>query len=62
LVDRFKAQHHALNCRDLLGRNLNTPEGRKTAREKRIFGTVCKEIVTDAAKIVNEILAQQTHG
>ena len=40
-ADRFKAQHQSINCRDLLGCDLRTPEGRQTAKEKNLFATVC---------------------
>jgi C_GCAxxG_C_C family probable redox protein len=57
-VDRFKAQHQFLNCRELLGCDPNTPEGRQLAKEKKLYSTVCNGIVTDAAQILKELLAQ----
>jgi len=53
--DRFTALHHSLNCRDLLGCDLSTPEGRQTAKNKNLFA-VCPSIVRDAATILNELL------
>lgn len=55
-AERFKAQHQSINCRDLLGCDLRTPEGRQTAQEKNLFATVCTGAVTDAATILNELL------
>ena len=55
-TERFKAQHRSLNCRDLLGCDLSTPEGRQTAKDKNLYATVCNGIVRDAAKILSELL------
>ena len=57
-TDRFKAQHQFLNCRELLGCDLSTAEGRQLAKEKKLHSTVCNGIVTDAARILKELLAQ----
>ena len=52
-TDRFKARHKSLNCRDLLGCDLSTPEGRQTAKDKNLHATVCTGIVRDAATILD---------
>jgi len=56
LADRFRARHGSLECRELLGCNLSTPEGRKHAIEQRLHSTVCTQIVRDAAEILEELL------
>jgi C_GCAxxG_C_C family probable redox protein len=56
LTNRFRAQHRLLNCRELLGCDLSTPEGRQAAKEKNLYATVCNGFVRDAAKILNELL------
>jgi len=61
-AQRFKAQHRALNCRELLGCDTSTPEGRKIAKEKNLHDTVCTGVVRDAAKILNELLGQPQRG
>ena len=61
-IDRFKAQHRQLNCRDLLGCDLSTPEGRQTAKDKDLYATVCNGIVRDAARILNELLNEAQRG
>ena len=38
---RFKALHGSLECRDLLGVDLSTPEGMKEVKEKHLASTVC---------------------
>ena len=57
-AERFKAQHQSINCRDLLGCDLRTPEGLQTAKEKNLFATVCTGAVADAATILNELLSR----
>jgi C_GCAxxG_C_C family probable redox protein len=61
-TDRFKAQHKSLNCRDLLGCDLSTPEGRQTAKDKNLHTTVCNGIVRDAATILNQLLNEAHRG
>ena len=56
LADRFRARHGSLECRELLGCDLSTPEGRKHAKAERLHSTVCTQIVRDAAEILEEIL------
>jgi C_GCAxxG_C_C family probable redox protein len=53
---RFKECHGSLLCRDLLGCNLNTPEGVALAQEKKLFSTVCPPCVETAATILEEML------
>jgi C_GCAxxG_C_C family probable redox protein len=61
-AERFKARHRSLICRDLLGCDVSTPEGRKISKEKNLHDTVCTGIVRDAAKILSELLAQPPRG
>jgi C_GCAxxG_C_C family probable redox protein len=55
-TDRFKAQRKSLDCHDLLGGDIGTPEGLQAAKDRKLF-TVCPGIVADAAKILSELLA-----
>jgi C_GCAxxG_C_C family probable redox protein len=54
-AERFKARHGSLLCRDLLGCDLNTPEGLALAQEKKLSSTVCPPYVETAAKILEEM-------
>jgi C_GCAxxG_C_C family probable redox protein len=45
-----------INCRELLGCDISTPEGLKKAREAGLFATKCKKYVKDAATIIERIL------
>ena len=54
---RFQAKHHTTRCRDLIGFDLTTPEGRKQALDSGVHKTVCSQLVRDAAEIVEQLLA-----
>ena len=56
LATRFKDRHRSIICRELLGYDLSSPEGRKAAHDKGLFSTLCPELVRDAAEIAEEIL------
>lgn len=55
-VTRFKSRHGSICCRELLGYDLNSPEGRKAAYEKGLFTTLCPQLVRDATEILEETL------
>lgn len=57
-INRFKARHPSLNCRDLLGCDPNTPEGRQTIKEKNLRVTICQGVVSTAAQTLKAILAE----
>ncbi len=53
---RFRSRHESLVCRDLLGCDLSTAEGRAYAQEHHLFELRCTEFVRTAADILDEIL------
>lgn len=55
-VDRFKSRNGSIVCRELLGCDISTPEGRDLAKEKNLFTTLCPKFVQDAAEIIEQIL------
>ena len=55
-TNRFKVRNGSVVCRELLGCDINTQEGRKKARDKDLFSTVCPEMVKNAAEILEEML------
>ncbi len=57
-VDRFVEKVGALNCPEIVGCDLLTPEGMATADERRLFETTCLGAVRDAALILDEVLAE----
>jgi len=56
LAGRFRSQHGALCCRELLGCDLTTVEGMATARQKGLFIELCPRLVRAAAEILEDVL------
>jgi C_GCAxxG_C_C family probable redox protein len=55
-AEKFRALHLSLDCRDLLGADINTDEGSKIIKDQNLFRTRCPQYVRDAAAIVEELL------
>ena len=55
-MERFKARHGTVVCRELLGCDVTTAEGLKTAKQEKHFKKRCPGYVKDAALILEEIL------
>lgn len=49
-VAEFESRNGSIICRELIGGDIGTPEGMKTARN------VCPKLVTDAAEIIERLL------
>ena len=46
----------SIRCKEILGADLSTPEGKKAANDGNLFLTACPKFVRDAAEILEEIL------
>jgi C_GCAxxG_C_C family probable redox protein len=55
-IERFTTRHTSIRCKDLLGCDIGTPEGQKTAQERNLHKTRCEDYVRDAVAILEEIL------
>ncbi len=53
---KFIARNKSLNCAELLGCNLGTPEGQEKAKNENLSATVCTKLLRDSAEILGEIL------
>jgi C_GCAxxG_C_C family probable redox protein len=53
---RFESRHRSIQCRELLGCDLSTPEGLAQAKEKQLFTTVCPKYVAGAVEILEEMV------
>jgi C_GCAxxG_C_C family probable redox protein len=53
---RFRSKHGSVVCKELLGHDLSTPEGRAAVKEKKLTSTLCPKLVKDAVKIVERVL------
>lgn len=56
LTRRFRARNGTIQCRELLGHDLSTEEGRDAVAEQNLFVTRCPKFVLDAGEILEEIL------
>jgi C_GCAxxG_C_C family probable redox protein len=57
-LDRFSTQYQALNCLELTGVHLGTPEGQAAFREKGQI-KYCTNYVGEATRLVVDIVASQ---
>lgn len=55
LSRRFEAEFNTTRCRDLIGCDLNTPEGSAKFRDEKIMENVCAGCVQKAVTIVESI-------
>ncbi|MFX1236807.1 MAG: C-GCAxxG-C-C family protein [Promethearchaeota archaeon] len=55
-VKEFRNRNQNINCRDLIGVNISTPEGRQKAIDDNIFTTVCPKLILDVAEILEQLL------
>lgn len=56
-LQKFGERNGSLSCRDLLGYDVGTEEGRRQIKERQLAKTICPRLVRDAAEILEEILA-----
>ena len=56
---RFAASHGTLLCRDLLGCDLNTADGKAQFKEQKLRDTKCSVYVRDASRLLEEMLPLQ---
>ncbi len=53
LLAQFKRRHGSTLCRELLGCEILTPEGRQRAHDRGLFDEICPRLVADAAELVS---------
>jgi C_GCAxxG_C_C family probable redox protein len=56
LVEEFCRRNKTEVCRELLGLDLNTEEGREAVAKQNLFVTLCPRFVRDAGEILEELL------
>ena len=52
----FTERHGSIACRDLLGVDISTPQGREQAKANDLFKTLCPRLVADAVEILERII------
>jgi C_GCAxxG_C_C family probable redox protein len=55
---RFTELHGSINCSDLIGCSLKTPQGLALANEKDLFEKYCTGFVEDACRLLEEIIEE----
>ncbi len=55
-LEEFKRRKGSYICREILGCDISTDDGRSFARSNGLYGRYCTEMVRTAAQIVSEML------
>jgi len=53
---RFEARNGSMNCRDLLGFNIENADEYKKAADAGVFRSICPNLVKSASEILEELL------
>ena len=56
LTKKFEEKHGACNCRDLLGCDISTNEGRRHAKEHALHKSKCPGFVEDVVEILDDMI------
>jgi C_GCAxxG_C_C family probable redox protein len=56
---QFKERNGSLECRELLGCDISTPDGLQAFKDKELISTLCPKFVRDAAEILEEMLWEE---
>lgn len=56
LTAEFERRHGSIECRQLLGCDIDTPEKRQAARESGLFARTCPPLVRSATEILEDVL------
>ena len=46
-------------CKDILGYDISTPEGKQQAREKKLFEELCPQMVANAVAVLEKIIGER---
>lgn len=55
-MKEFRRRNNSVNCSELLGYELSSPDELKAAKEKNVFKTKCPKFVCDAGEILETLL------
>ncbi len=53
---QFHNMHGSIECRELLGFDISTPDGHKAAADNKLFRTQCPRFVRDAVEMIEKLL------
>lgn len=54
-IAAFRGRHGAICCRDIIGCDLSTPEGREQANREGLFASICTDKVKSAIELLIEL-------
>lgn len=57
-LEAFRSENGSYMCRELLGCDLSTPEGKAYAAEHNLFTEFCPKMVASATKIAEQLLSE----
>jgi hypothetical protein len=55
---RFRARHGTVECGELLGADLRSPEGQRQVEAEHLLERVCEPCIADAVRIVEELAGE----
>ena len=58
LVDKITSNHGTVNCNELMGVDIGTPEGQQEAKDNGLSDKVCSKLVEEVARTVEMILKE----
>jgi len=53
---KFIEMNGSIMCREILGEDMNTEQGKQNIKEKNLYKEKCFKAIEDSAKILNELL------
>lgn len=56
LMQEFEARNNALNCEELLGVSVSTPEGRAVVKANQLSSKVCHRVINDVTEILDKLI------
>ncbi len=56
LMQEFEARNNSLNCEELLGVSVSTPEGRAVVKANQLSSKVCHRVINDVTEILDKLV------
>jgi C_GCAxxG_C_C family probable redox protein len=61
-ISMFIARNHSIKCKELLGYDISTIQGRKMVRKRHLISTLCPRLVQDGAEIIEKMLEEKPNA
>ena len=59
MMEGFEEACGSYLCREILGCDISTPEGKQYAREKKLFKELCPQLVANAVTVLEKIIGER---